>query len=611
MRFLIAIGLALWCTGVFSQPVFQEVSLQVGINHSAVMCDFEMPAQGGAAWFDYDNDGNYDLYLTGGAGPDALFRNNGNGTFEDVTVQAGLSVIGNVNTDGVTTGDINNDGFPEIFVSTFRTDVNRLFWNNGDGTFQEISDWEGSSDTANSFSASFADLNLDGFLDLYVSNWSKYQDVIIDGSNIYVDSQENYYYQNNGDGTFMEKAADLGIDDTLGCGLGVLITDFDNDHDLDVYVANDFGYFPGNSANRLFRNEYPNQMFTEISSDANLNLEMNGMGVAKTDINNDGQFDYYITNLKNDRFMVSSPAGYSNELIDRGLRNDSVWTQDLQYRRVKTGWGVAFLDIDNDMDEDLIVANGDLYYDYPNPTLDSNKCFLNNGFGQFEDISRDLGIADTYVSRALAYCDYDSDGDLDMFVGITDSVNGVSHSFLYRNDSPQMNWLQVKPIGIQNNFDGIGAKVIIYINGVRQMREVGGESSFNSQHWRVAHFGLGSHAGVDSLDVVWPGGGLDRYYSLQAGQQVEAVEGMGMITHVLEQQTFSVYPNPFSDHIIFEKPIDITKVELVDAAGRIVWSGTRSTANRIDISTSHLPKGCYTLRVETEQGALSKELVKF
>lgn len=612
MRYLIVIGFVLSCfLQSFSQPVFTEVSQQVGVNHVAVRCDFEMAAQGGAAWFDYDQDGNYDLYLTGGAQSDILLRNNGNGTFSDVTSSAGIAVLGNVNTDGVTTGDINNDGFPEVFVTTFRSDVNHLFLNNANGTFSELVNWEGQHDTANSFSCSFGDLNLDGFLDLYVCNWSRYQEVIIDGSNVYVDSEANFYYQNNGDGTFSERALALEIGDTLGCGLGVLITDFDNDQDPDLFVANDFGFFPGNSPNRLFQNNYPLESFTEVSVQENLDLEMNGMGVAKTDVNGDGQMDYYITNLKNDKFMVSSITGYADELIDRGLKNDSVWTLDLQHRKMKAGWGVAFFDFDNDMDEDLMVANGDLFYDYPNPALDSNKCYVNDGNGQFTDMSEQLGLADTYVSRALAYCDYDSDGDLDVFIGVTDTVNGVSHSFLYRNDSPEMNWIQVKPTGVQNNRDGVGAKIIVYVDGVKQIREVGGESSFNSQHWMVAHFGLGSHLVADSVEVIWPGGGVDKYYNLPAGQRIEAVEGLGLVTSISELKTISVYPNPFTEQIIvsgLDKPCNL---ELFDGLGQSIWSRMNQTGSKIVVNSQNLASGNYFLSLKFGDGSqVIRKLIK-
>lgn len=587
----------------FAQPVLTEVAQSVGVNHHAVMCDFEMPAQGGAAWFDYNNDGWYDLYLTGGRVADALYLNNGNGTFTDKTTEAGIDVIQHEFTDGVTTGDYNRDGWDDIFVTTFRTSHNYLFLNNGDGTFSEQLAWAGIEDTANSFSATFGDLNMDGWLDLYVCNWSRNMEVIINGGNVSVDSEANFYYQNNGDGSFTERAAELEIDDPLGCGLGVLITDFDNDKDPDLFVANDFGFFIGNTPNRMFRNDSPNQPFVEVSNDLGLDIGMNGMGVARTDVNNDGVFDYLTTNIRSDKFMVSSVSGYEDELVERGMKNDSVWLQDFSQQHWNVGWGAGFFDIDNDMDEDLMVANGSLRYDFPWPSLDSNRLFINDGNGDFEDLSAEVGIADTYVSRALAYCDYDLDGDLDVFVGISDSINGITKSFLYRNDSPAANWLQVKAIGVQNNTNGIGAKVIVFVNGQSQMREIGGESSFNSQHWHVAHFGLGANQLVDSMQVVWYGGGVDRYYNLFANQFVEVVEGQGLVTGIGEEEQFNlkVYPNPVANQLTIVGNT-VSKLEMFSSSGALVFSKNEGFSEKISIDVSRLAPGNYLIRAELNNG---------
>ena len=563
-----------------------------------------MPGQGGAAWFDYDNDGWYDLYLTGGSAPDAFFRNNGDGSFSDKTVESGLNVLQNVYTDGVTTGDYNRDGWNDIFVTTFRTSPNYLLLNNGDGTFTAQTNWAGAQDTVNSFSATFGDLNMDGWLDLFVCNWSRFMNVTISGPNVSVDSDANFYYENDGDGTFTEKASEYGFDDSLGCALGVIITDFDNDQDVDLFVANDFGYFFGNSPNRLYENNYPTNSFSEVSELFGMDVGMNGMGVAKTDMNGDGRLDYYITNIRDDKLMVGSVSGFEDELIDAGLHNDSVWLQDLSQRHWKVGWGAGFLDIDNDMDEDLMVANGSLAYDYPHPALDSNKLYLNNSDGTFSDISFEIGVADTYVSRALAYCDYDLDGDLDVFIGITDSIGGTRTSFLYRNDSPAQNWLEVKATGVQTNTNGISVRVVVYVNGVRLIREIGGESSYNSQHWQVAHFGLAQHMIVDSMQVIWPGAGIDRYYSIASNQFIEVVEGQGLITGIEEdiQSNMLVHPNPFTDIIRIEA-IGLQVIELLDLKGSVVFS-QRGLKSNSEIDVSGIANGTYLLRAELSGGTI-------
>lgn len=594
---------------LYAQVVLTNVSSQTGVVHHAVMGNFDMPGQGGAAWFDMDNDGWYDLYLTGGSGPDALFKNNGDGTFTDIHAIAGLSTVQLANTNGVTTGDVNNDGWDDLFVTTFRTSDNYLFLNDGNGTFTHQTNWAGTGHMANSFSASFGDLNLDGWLDLFVCNWSRFMDVTINGANVSVDSEANFYYQNNGDGTFIEQAAQLQIDDTLGCALGVMFTDFDNDHDPDLFVSNDFGFFSGNSPNRMFKNNHPIAAMEEVSSELGLDVGMNGMGVARSDQNGDGIFDFYITNIRNDKLMISSLSGYEDELVSRGLHNDSVWLQDMSQRHWKVGWGVGFLDIDNDMDEDLMIANGSLAYDYPHPALDSNKLFLNDGNGSFTDISFEIGMADTYVSRALAYCDYDLDGDLDVFIGITDSISGSSNSFLYRNDSAPKNWLQVKAKGVQNNPNGIGARVVVFIDGQSQMREIGGESSYNSQHWQVAHFGLGDEQTVDSLHVQWYGGGIDRYYDLQTNQFLLLEEGQGLLTGLNSKivEEFLIHPNPIVDVLTVSGP-SFKSISIYDVNGRLCY---RSSANEKNIDTTLLSKGSYLLKIELDNGEhITKRFVK-
>jgi hypothetical protein len=588
-----------------AQPVLTDVSTVAGVVHRTEMSSFQMPAQGGAAWFDHDNDGWFDLYLTGGSAPDAFFVNNGDGTFTDATASAGFSTISALQTNGVVAADFNRDGLDDVFITTFKTAANQLFMNNGDGTFTHMTEWAGSDRMSNSFSAVAGDLNLDGWPDIYVCNWSLNMQVIINGPIVSIDSEENLYYENNGDGTFTEKAIDLGIDDPLGCGLGVMFTDFDNDSDPDVFVANDFGYTNGNTENRMFRNEYPLPMFTEVSQSLGLNTEMNGMGVAKGDPDLDGDLDLYITNIKKDKYMVNNLGFYEDQLVQSGLKNDSVWLLDFSMKRGKTGWGVGFLDIDNDMDEDLFTVNGDLYYDYPNPTLDSNKLFLNDGTGQFENVSLSTGIADTYVSRALAYCDYDNDGDLDVFVGVTDSIGGNAQSILYRNDTPSQHWLQVRAFGDANNPNGIGTKVRIYTNGQMQLREIGGESSFNCQHWLVAHFGLGANSVVDSVQVEWYGGVVQRFYDVSADQRMEVYEPEQIVTSMHDAEEGSgLYPNPFSNEVIVRVG-DVRTIEIFTVEGALIKSVMGVGAVR-SVDTSGLPAGSYLFRLTTQNGVVSE-----
>lgn len=288
-----------------SEQMFTDVSLSVGIDHRAIPSDLLFTAQGGGAWFDYDMDGDEDLYLTGGAYSDALYENDGNGNFIDVTNSAGFSAMAAVNTMGVVTGDIDNDGYREIFITTEDSHSNHLFYNNGDGTFTDISVSSNTDQGGNSNTATFGDFNLDGYLDLYVTNWAV---DTFDLSEIEsfptppefmlsldsIPAMQNYLYVNNGDLTFTEQCGPLGVADPTGLGLAPTFTDFDNDHDPDLMVGNDFGSVDGNSPNHLFENTYPVIGFTDVSESYDFDVGMASMGIAIGDYDEDGDLDYLL-----------------------------------------------------------------------------------------------------------------------------------------------------------------------------------------------------------------------------------------------------------------------------------------------------------------------------
>ncbi|MBL4586926.1 MAG: CRTAC1 family protein, partial [Flavobacteriales bacterium] len=478
---------------------FSEVSLSSGIDHRAIITDTMFAAQGGVAWFDYNMDGFEDLYLTGGGASDVLFENDGNGGFINVTNTAGLSVMdGSVKTMGVISGDIDNDGYRELFITTEDANTNYLFYNNGDGTFTDISVSAGVNDGGNSASAAFGDYDLDGDLDLYVTNWCvEMLDMTVVDT---FPTVQNYLYRNNGDLTFTEVSASMGVSDATGCSLGVMFTDFDNDRDLDLMIANDFGFLAGNNENSLFRCEFPATGFVDISEQAIVDFGINGMGTAHGDYDEDGDLDYYISNIGNDLLLRNDGNSFSNQLINAGLENDTVLMLDRSGYENGYGWSSGFFDFDNDTDLDLFVANGGIAFQgVAHPNLDTNKLFSNNGDGTFTDVSVLEGVADTYISRGFAHCDYDNDGDIDMLVGISDSEVGNQHSLLYKNNLPSGNWLKVSLIGVAANRDGFGARVSVKFNGRTLIREVDGGSGFNSHHSSIVHFGL---ANVTMLDTV-------------------------------------------------------------------------------------------------------------
>lgn len=605
---------------VFSQPYFSEVSAISGINHKAVSVPGFEPMSGGAAWFDYDNNGYDDLYLTGGFARDAFYRNNGNGTFTLQTNSAGFGAMDEtVYTTGVSAGDIDNDGFKDLFITTLNTHHNYLFHNNGNGTFTDITFSAGVADTANSTSAVFGDYNADGFIDLYVTNWCEEY-------NVNLPTVKNFFYINNGNLTFTESSVEYGIHDSTACSLAAAFTDYDNDHDMDLLVANDFGYYPDHNPNSLFQNQFPNDTFFDLSAISNANFAMNGMGIAVADYDENGMLDYLVTDMETPLLMNNAAGVFTNEAITAGLQNDQVPNLDNSGIRPTVSWGCAFFDYDHDTYSDIIISQGDLSYDYPRPALDPNKLYRNNGDGSFADVSVLGGIDDAYISRGLAYSDYDNDGDVDVLIGILDSINGSAHSFLFRNDAATGNWLKIKTHGIAANRDGYGARVEVVFNGRTLIREVDGGSSYNSHNSSIVHFGLGNATYVDSLIITWPGGASDEFYHVPANILYGALEGTGGITvdanAYIREDKFTVFPNPSqAGNSVFFKTIFSSSqrvtLTVFDLKGNIV-AEVFNSKNLMEASTviewqlpSALNPGVYNCKLETQNGVLNKRLIVF
>ena len=522
MKVYPALFLLVWVPA--SAQSFVNVSASAGVKH---FCLDSNRVCGGVAFFDYDNDGDDDLYLTGGDQPDHLYRNLGNGHFQDVTEEAGLGFVGRSRTVGVATGDIDNDGFRDLFVTTAEGHVNILAHNNGDGTFSDISRAAGIAEEEEwSAAVTFGDYDLDGYLDIYVTNYATYDGLPYDEH--LTGGISNWLYHNKGDNTFEEVARKAGVHNPDGLTLAATFTDVDGDHDVDLMVGNDFGdlFTP----NALFRNDYPDGGFTDMSGPSATDTAINAMGFAIGDYDEDGRLDYYLTNMLGNILYsnTASPGVFREDAEIRGLDD-----------RRSTSWGTAFLDYDNDTDLDLFVANGRVLTRYNLQDVDhierflkphENKLYRADGPGNFIDVSRGEGVADSTKGRGLAYSDYDNDGDLDVVVAVVnDVVPPEGYALLYRNETPADNrWLKVRVEGSTNNRDGFGTHVRVTAGGRSWIREIGGGSSYLSQNSSVAHFGMGNHATVDSLIVTWLGGEREIFTDIPTNQTVFVVEKMSV-----------------------------------------------------------------------------------
>jgi len=476
---------------------------------------------GGVAVFDYDNDGFEDIYMTGGLELDKLYKNNGNGTFTDVLLTAGLFNLAFELTSGVVTGDIDNDGDRDLFVTSYVPAVgNFLYLNNGNGTFTEITSSAGITHQAWSLAASMGDYNLDGYLDIYVGNYVETPGGLYDGDSLVGFSHDcfaNFLYLNNGDNTFTEVGDLVSVADT-GCALATTFTDFDMDRDMDIYIANDFGEWI--VPNQMYQNNAPTNSFDNVSTWTSLDIGLFGMGIAAGDYDEDGDWDYYISNLGDNALLERRECNtFADVAAERGVLNGFIGNERV------TGWGTSFLDYDNDTDLDLCVVNGFIQAASFIKTVrfDPNKLYENDGSGNFTDVSTVAGVDDDRIGRGLATLDYDNDGDLDFLVSNVDSNNfNLSNAYLtlYRNNNTSGNWLKVKLQGVNANRDALGAQVRVVAGGRSFMREVdSGGGSHQCQHSSILHFGLGTYTFVDSVIVSWPGG-CEQVMTLQPVNQL-------------------------------------------------------------------------------------------
>lgn len=527
MRYCL-IGLLLFANAFinksFCQTHFTDVTTQSGINH--VFKVYEGMFGGGACVIDYNNDGYEDLYITSGTNDDVLYKNNGNGTFTNVFEQSGLKLTKNFVTQGVTSADVNRDGFVDLFITTItRRDkkelipraINLLFLNNGNGTFRDATKEYG-LDQLYTFStgASFGDFNADGWPDLYVGNYfnefqgklSVINDATVVGANQI--AKGNLLLNEKGK-RFKDVYSDYGLD-YRGFGFGGVFTDYDNDGDQDLIVNHDFGY--KRTPNMLLENNFPKKSFTDVAKEKGMDLKINSMGTAVGDYNNDGLMDYYMTNIKFNNFMVNQGPGkpFVNKARELGVDLFAI------------SWGANFADFDHDGDVDLFVSNGDLN---PNCVPMANFYFENLG-GKFQDHAQAIGLADYGIGRGSVVFDYDNDGDLDLLVVNQQPVLDYpvpSVTKLFRNDSTSGNWIKIALKGIEAESHGIGSKIEVEAGGRKMIREIdGGGSSHLSQNSVIAHFGLGTASKIDKITVYWTGGNKQSISNVAVNQKLVITE---------------------------------------------------------------------------------------
>jgi enediyne biosynthesis protein E4 len=493
----------------------------------------------GLATFDYDGDSLIDIYFVSGAPlqgtrvdvppGNALYRNLGGFQFVDVTAQTGVGDLDHG--VGVTVGDYDNDGAPDLYVSNFGPKV--LYRNNGDGTFSDVTREAGVADGDRvGAGACFLDIEGDGDLDLFVANYvdfsyEKYKPHIVDGFHIYpspvmYNRENDTLFRNNGDGTFTDVSQQAGIiDNEAGTGMGTVCADYDNDGDTDIFVLNDV------AQNYFYENDGSGK-FSEVGMQLGLGFDGQGrylasMGVDCADYDNDGWLDFFQTS-----YSEQQPALYRNS--GQGFFEDRTTlampgTSALPY----INWGVNFADFDNDGDRDLFFANGNTQdnleaytssatYEAPNTLL------MNTGDGKFVELTDRCGdgLAPRASSRGSAVDDLDNDGDPDIVV-----LNARREPTIIRNDSPRAgkHWIQIEVRGVTTNRDGVGAHVRVTAGGKTQLQEVHSGRSYQGHCGSRLHFGLGPSDRIEALEVRRIGGAVERFEDIGADQRIVLIEG--------------------------------------------------------------------------------------
>jgi len=497
----------------------------------------------GAAFFDYDGDGWPDVFLVNGTTLEGfakgqeptnhLYRNRGDGTFEDTTRKAGL-VQGGWG-QGVCAGDYDNDGREDLFVTYWGQ--NHLYHNRGDGTFEDVSRKAGLVDARTRWGTgcAFLDYDRDGSLDLIVANYidmdlatapvpdsglCRYKGIKVACGPPGLTGGKNALYRNRGDGTFEDVSEKSGITKASGTyGLGVSTLDFDGDGWTDVFVAND------SNPSALYRNNHDGT-FGDVAVTAGCAYSQDGkpqagMGVGIGDYDRNGAMDIFKTNFAGDTSTLYANTG-------DGFCQDKTFASGLGIHTRWLGWGTAFADLDNDGWLDLFLCNGHVYPEVEQLQTEAGYkqrkvVYRNLGTGRFEDVTAALGppAMTPKAARGAAFGDYDNDGDVDIVVN---NVHDTPDLFRTESD-PSHHWITVKLVGTRSNRSAIGSRLRCAAGGAVQVEEVRGGGSYISQNDLRAHFGLGGAARVERLEVRWPNGleeewldlAVDRIHTLKEG----------------------------------------------------------------------------------------------
>lgn len=522
-----------------SWPKFTDITETSGIKFKHSLGDFEMSniaeATGpGCAVFDYDNDGFMDIYFVNGRWhPDisdnrgrtfkgklknALYHNNGDGTFTDVTEKAGVG--GNDDSYGMaaSSADYDNDGDMDLFVCNYGASI--LYRNNGDGTFTDVTAKAGVASPGWALAAPWFDVNNDGFLDLFVVHYLEYDKGEFQRTGAYYKAdnfpgplsypgQPDHLYRNNRDGTFTDITKEAGLWDPTGRGMGAVACDLDGDGDIDIYVTNDA------MSNNLWLNEGKGH-FKDVATETGTAFGEGGQGVSSmgpfvADVDRNGLLDLLVPDMGYSSLMLQMKEGLFSDITAQS----GVAVLCGQY----TGWGGLLNDYDNDGYADLFIANGDPHHLY----IEESVLARWDGKGKFIDMARRSGefFATKHVGRGAAFADFDNDGDLDILMNVIDDM-----PCLLRNDGGnQQNWVKIVPLRQDTGMVAIGAMVRVKANGITMVQPAIAVNGYLTCSDPRPHFGLGKADQAESVEIMWPDGKQKVLTQVKANQIVKVKPG--------------------------------------------------------------------------------------
>lgn len=535
----------------------------------------------GVAIGDYDNDGDEDVYVSRtDHNNNLLYENLGEFQFEEKGQKAGINNSGS--SYHSVWGDINNDGFLDLYVAN-RNEPNALYLNNGDGTFEDITEQAGVGNADGAVSALFGDIDNDGWIDIYVANINA----------------QNVLYRNQGDNTFTDVTLSSGAVDEL-IAMGTTFIDFDNDNDLDLYLSHD-----AEQANILYENDGTG-VFKDISEAAGADYEGYGMGTAFGDFNNDGFYDLYITNLYENTLLINNQ--------DKTFKDMSSIAGVDDYGM---GWGVSCLDYNNDGFQDIYAVNNSYFSPY------SNVLYQNLGDGNFETVSNGTELESKYAGFGVGCADFNGDGWVDLFVANSGSTGGNQ---LFRNTGSEGHWATFKMQGTSSNRSGIGTKISVTAGELKLMDQVAAGGGYASQNSLILHFGLKNEETIEELTVTWPSGiedvyfniDVNQHYLIEEGKSIEVREALNTVTSIEPENprtNVTIYPMPADTHlsITLDRPIRLLAASLTTMTGQTIplpplnYDENNSGTSTIALP-SNLTNGLYFITLETDAQSITRRL---